>query len=93
MPLDRLPSLTGLLLVGRCTGIAPTPVGAILRLRRTGDEIRVAQVAIPAVGQSVAIGIPADRVLPEQLTRIGLTGPESQAFETGWFAEFFDARR
>ncbi len=74
------------------------PVGPILRLRRgEGGAIQVAQVSTPAQGSSVAIGQPVDAasdqhraIVREQLTEIGLTASEAEAFENAWFGELFD---
>ncbi|MEZ4335853.1 MAG: hypothetical protein R3B82_04430 [Sandaracinaceae bacterium] len=75
-----------------------TPVGELLRLRRSGDTIQVAQIAIPAVGASVSVGVPATpasdahrETIRSQLRSIGLTDGEAQAFERAWFGELFDA--
>ncbi|MGE0788542.1 MAG: hypothetical protein AB7S26_22895 [Sandaracinaceae bacterium] len=77
-------------------GIAE-PVGPLLRLRRVGDAIQVSQVAMPARGSSVSLARPSEAasdthrdIVRDQLEEIGLTGGESQAFETAWFGELFD---
>ncbi len=73
------------------------PVGELLRLRRAGDAIHVAQVAIPAAGASVSVGLPATpagdahrEAIRTQLRSIGLTDGEAAAFERAWFGELFD---
>ena len=75
-----------------------TPVGELLRIRRGADGIRVAALAIPAMGSSIAVGRPSDEpgdthreTLRRQLRAIGLSDGEAAAFEAAWFGELFDA--
>jgi len=73
------------------------PVGELLRIRRSGAAIQVAQITIPAAGASISVGLPATDtsdahrdVIRAQLTSIGLTPGEAGAFERAWFGELFD---
>ncbi|HJL29482.1 MAG TPA: hypothetical protein RMI62_10445, partial [Polyangiaceae bacterium LLY-WYZ-15_(1-7)] len=80
------------------TNEALEPVGPVLRLSRTDDGIRVAQVAMPAAGERATIPAadaePTDahrEVIRTQLRELGLTAGEAGAFERAWFGELFDA--
>ena len=73
------------------------PVGELLRIRRSGDTIQVAQIAIPAAGGAISVGLPAmaaadshREMIRAQLRSIGLTAGETGAFERAWFGELFD---
>jgi len=75
-----------------------TPVGQMLRLWRDGDTIRVSQSPIPQQGHSVQVPVPAAaateahrEMIRTQLSAVGLTEGEAQAFERAWFGELFDA--
>lgn len=95
LPLTIVRNADGTVTVTNATMGAP--VGELLRLRRSGDAIQVAQVAIPASGASVSVGVPASpaadshrELIRSQLRSIGLTDGEAGAFERAWFGELFD---
>ncbi len=74
------------------------PVGELLRIRRVGGTIQVSQIAIPAAGDTVTVGLPslaaADEhreMVCDQLRSIGLTEGEIRAFERAWFGELFES--
>ena len=74
-----------------------TPVGELFRLRRSGDTVQVAQIAIPSSGNAISVGLPATAAadshraaLRAQLLEIGLTAGEAGAFERAWFDELFN---
>lgn len=95
LPLTIVRNADGTVTVTNATMGAP--VGELLRLRRSGDAIQVSQVAIPASGASVSVGVPASpaadshrELIRSQLRSIGLTEGEAGAFERAWFGELFD---
>lgn len=83
----------------RITNASMTSVGSVLRFRRAapGGPIHVVMDNMPGPGGNVVIPMPSAPAngahrdaIRRQLTALGMTPSESEAFERAWFGELFD---